>query len=39
MATHQKILGTKQGDIDVPRDRDSCFEPIVVPKRAKMIDV
>lgn len=35
-----KSLRTKQGDIeiDVPRDRESSFEPIVVPKRAKMID-
>lgn len=35
-----KKLRTKQGDIeiDVPRDRDSSFEPQVVPKRAKMID-
>lgn len=35
-----KTLRSKQGDveIEVPRDRDSTFEPIVVPKRAKMID-
>jgi transposase-like protein len=33
----KKILKTSQGEIeiDVPRDRDASFEPIIIPKRKK----
>lgn len=35
-----KLVKTKRGDvsIEVPRDRNSSFEPIILPKRKRMID-
>ena len=36
----KKTLRSEQGhlDIKVPRDRDSSFEPVLVPKRANMVE-
>ena len=35
-----KLVKTKRGDvsIEVPRDRNSSFEPVILPKRKRMID-
>ncbi len=40
MATHKKPLLLKNGSIviDVPRDRNSTFEPVIIPKRQRKFD-
>jgi putative transposase len=38
--TGSKVIKTKRGKltIEVPRDRNSSFEPVLVPKRTRMVD-